>query len=85
MNYNAIRRQTPTVKIGCVSIGARHPIAIQSMTNTDTHDTEATIDQIKALALAGCDIVRITVPDAEAAKTILAIKEQGINLPPLLV
>ena len=81
MNYNAIRRQTPTVKIGCVSIGARHPIAIQSMTNTDTHDTEATIDQIKALALAGCDIVRITVPDAEAAKTILAIKEQGITTP----
>ena len=81
MNYNAIRRPTPEVRIGGVSIGAHHPIAIQSMTNTDTHDVEATIRQIKALASAGCDIVRITVPDAEAAKTILAIKEEGITTP----
>ena len=81
MNYNAIRRSTPEVKIGKVSIGADHPIAIQSMTNTDTHDVEATVGQIKALASAGCDIVRITVPDPEAAKTVLAIKEQGITTP----
>ncbi len=81
MNYNAIRRQTPEVKIGCVSIGAHNPIAIQSMTNTDTKDVNATIHQIKALTAAGCDIVRITVPDVEAAKTILAIKEQGITTP----
>ena len=81
MNYNAIRRSTPEVKIGKVSIGADHPIAIQSMTNTDTHDVEATVGQIKALAAAGCDIVRITVPDPEAAKTVLAIKEQGITTP----
>ena len=67
MNYNAIRRKTPEVKIGKVTIGADNPIAIQSMTNTDTHDAGATIAQIKALAWAGCDIVRITVPDVEAA------------------
>ena len=81
MNYNAIRRSTPEVRIGKVSIGADHPSAIQSMTNTDTHDVEATVGQIKALASAGCDIVRITVPDPEAAKTVLAIKEQGITTP----
>lgn len=81
MNYNAIRRRTPDVHIGKIAIGGLNPIAVQSMTNTDTHDVEATIDQIKALASAGCDIVRITVPDQEAAKTILAIKEQGITTP----
>ena len=81
MNYNAIRRPTPEVKIGKVAIGGQNPIAIQSMTNTDTHDVAATIHQIKALASAGCDIVRITVPDEEAAKTILAIKEEGITTP----
>ena len=81
MNYNAIRRQTPEVRIGGVAIGGQNPIAIQSMTNTDTRDVSATIAQIKALALAGCDIVRITVPDEEAAKTILAIKEEGITTP----
>ena len=81
MNYNAIRRVTPEVKIGKVAIGGQNPIAIQSMTNTDTHDAQATIAQIKALASAGCDIVRITVPDLEAAETILAIKEEGITTP----
>ena len=81
MNYNAIRRVTPEVKIGKVTIGGQNPIAIQSMTNTDTHNAAATIAQIKALASAGCDIVRITVPDEEAAGTILAIKEEGITTP----
>ena len=81
MNYNAIRRRTPEVKIGRVAIGGQNPIAIQSMTNTDTRDVAATISQIKALASAGCDIVRITVPDEEAAGTILAIKEEGITTP----
>ena len=81
MNYNSIRRRTPEVRIGKVAIGAHHPIAIQSMTNTDTRDVEATVNQIKALASAGCDIVRITVPDLEAAETVLAIKDQGITTP----
>lgn len=81
MNYNAIRRRTPEVRIGKIAIGGQNPIAIQSMTNTDTHDIYGTIEQIKALASAGCDIVRITVPDLEAAETILAIKEQGITTP----
>ena len=81
MNYNAIRRRTPEVRIGKLAIGGQNPIAIQSMTNTDTRDAGATIDQIKALTAAGCDIVRITVPDLEAAETVRAIKEQGITTP----
>ena len=81
MNYREIRRKTPEVRIGKLCIGGNHPIAIQSMTNTDTRDAEATIAQIKALASAGCDIVRITVPDMEAAETVRIIKEQGITTP----
>ena len=81
MNYNHIRRKTPTLQIGRVTIGGNSPIAIQSMTNTDTRDVAATIAQIKALASAGCDIVRLTVPDLEAAETIRAIKEEGVTTP----
>ena len=81
MIYNDVRRKTPTVRIGRVCIGGDHPIAIQSMTNTDTKDIAATVAQIKALATAGCDIVRLTVPDLEAAETIRAIREEGLTTP----
>ena len=81
MDYQKIRRQTRETRIGSVAIGGRNPIAIQSMTNTDTHDAEATISQILSLASAGCDIVRITVPDLAAAETVRVIKERGIGVP----
>ncbi len=81
MKYNEIRRKTRTVNIGTKRIGGNSPILIQSMTNTDTHDALATVAQIKALAAAGCDVVRITVPDIEAADTILKIKESEIKIP----
>ena len=81
MNYNQIRRESKCVKVGNIAIGGDAPIAIQSMTNTDTHDEKATTEQIKLLAERGCDIVRITVPDIEAANTILAIKESGVTIP----
>ena len=81
MNYNQIRRKTPAVMVGRVGIGGENPLAVQSMTNTDTHDVGATLAQIKALAAAGCDIVRLTVPDLEAAETIRALKEQGLSIP----
>ena len=77
MNYNQIRRTTKEIHIGRTAIGGNQPIAIQSMTNTDTHDKEATLRQILALEEAGCDIVRITVPDLEAADTIPFLKESG--------
>ena len=81
MDYQTIRRKTREVQIGGVRIGGKNPIAIQSMTNTDTHDVEATVQQILSLKRAGCDIVRITVPDLEAAETVRVIKEKGIDVP----
>ena len=81
MKYNEIRRKSREVVIGNRAIGGKNPIAIQSMTNTDTHDAAATVRQISAMEAAGCDIVRITVPTREAADTILAIKEAGISIP----
>ncbi len=81
MKYNQIRRRAKEIKIGKVAIGGQHPIAIQSMTNTDTADKVATVDQIRKLAAGGCDIVRVTVPDLESADTIRAIKNVGIDIP----
>lgn len=52
--------------MGSVGIGGNHPVSIQSMTNTDTRDVEATLAQIRALATAGCDIVRVALPEADA-------------------
>jgi len=71
------RRMTREVKIGSVSIGGGHPIVIQSMTNTDTRDAAATISQIKKLAWAGCEIVRVAVPDQEAAAALKEICRQS--------
>lgn len=71
---------TRTVKIGNRIIGGGNPVLIQSMTTTKTQDAEKTIEQIKALTTAGCDIVRVTVPDIEAAKQIDKIKD-NITIP----
>ena len=65
---------TRTINVGGVSIGGGSPVSIQSMTNTPTHDVEATLAQIRALAAAGCEIVRVAVPDMAAAKAIGALK-----------
>jgi (E)-4-hydroxy-3-methylbut-2-enyl-diphosphate synthase len=81
MIYNEIRRKTKKLKIGNIYIGGDSPIAIQSMTNTDTCDKEATLAQILELQGAGCDIVRITVPTLEAAQTIPYLKENGVSIP----
>lgn len=81
MKYNDIRRKTNKIKIGNTFIGGNAPIAIQSMTNTDTHDASATLKQIKELEEAGCDIVRIAVPDIDAAETVRALKTADVNIP----
>ena len=60
--------------MGGVPLGGGAPVSIQSMTNTPTHDVEATLAQIRALAAAGCDIVRVAVPDMAAAKAVGALK-----------
>lgn len=75
-----LREQTREVRIGTVAIGARHPVAIQSMTNTRTEDVQATVEQIHRLEAAGCEIVRSTVPTLEAAAALKEIKKQ-IHIP----
>lgn len=64
------RKKTRQIHIGPVAIGGGAPISVQSMTNTKTTDTEATLAQISALAAAGCDIVRLAVPDMDAARNL---------------
>ena len=64
------RKLTRQIHIGPVAIGGGAPISVQSMTNTKTTDTEATVAQIRALQAAGCDIVRLAVPDMEAAHNL---------------
>ena len=81
MNYNVIRRRSRKVKVGGLYVGGDSRLTVQSMTNTDTFDTEATVGQVRALANAGCDIVRITVPNEDAAHTVQAIKATGIKVP----
>lgn len=81
MIYNDIRRVSKEVSVGNICIGGNNPIAIQSMTNTDTHNKEATLAQIRSLESCGCDIVRITVPDQEAVETISFLKSNGVKIP----
>lgn len=74
------RRKTKTIHLGGLPVGGDSPIIVQSMTNTDTRDVKATVRQIKALEKAGCEIIRVAVPDREAAEAIPAIRKK-INLP----
>lgn len=71
---------TKRIMVGNVPVGGGAPVSIQSMCNTFTTDVDATVQQINRLAAAGCDIVRVAVPDMEAAKAIGKIKEQ-ISIP----
>src|SRR5579875_3518223 len=79
------RRKTVTVRIGNVRVGSEAPVAVQSMTNTDTADVASTIQQVAALAAAGSELVRVTVNNDEAAKAVPAIVEGldklGIDVP----
>jgi (E)-4-hydroxy-3-methylbut-2-enyl-diphosphate synthase len=68
------RRKTRRIYIGSVPVGGDAPIAVQSMTNTDTRDVASTIRQIQQLSEAGCDIVRLAIPDMEAADAFKRIK-----------
>ncbi len=74
------RRQTRQISIGNVKIGSKAPISVQSMTNTQTQDVKATTRQIIALEKAGCEIIRVAIPDMEAAQAIEKIKKQ-ITIP----
>lgn len=74
------RKLTREINIGGVKIGGNNPIAIQSMCNTDTRDVKATVEQIKKLEKAGCEIIRVAVPDMQAAECIRDIKN-SISIP----
>jgi (E)-4-hydroxy-3-methylbut-2-enyl-diphosphate synthase len=79
------RRKTPTVHIGRVRVGWEVPVVVQSMTNTDTADIPGTIDQVAALAVAGSELVRVTVNNEEAAAAVPHIVDglakRGIDVP----
>ena len=68
--FQAKRRKTRVVNVGNVGIGGDNPIRVQSMTTTNTQDVEATVAQTLALAEVGCEIVRITAPNKNAAKAL---------------
>jgi (E)-4-hydroxy-3-methylbut-2-enyl-diphosphate synthase len=79
------RRRTPTVDVGGVSVGSSHPIVVQSMTNTDTADADATAIQVAALAHAGSELVRVTVNNDAAAQAVPEIRRKlddlGVGVP----
>lgn len=70
------RRPTRKIKIKNIHVGGDSKISVQSMTNTDTRNIEATLDQTRALMVAGCDIIRVAVPDMEAAEALKEITRQ---------
>ena len=71
---------TKKLMVGRVAVGGGAPVSIQSMCNTKTDDVDATVAQIRALADAGCEIIRVAVPDEAAAMAVDRIKEQ-ISIP----
>ncbi|WP_432400492.1 flavodoxin-dependent (E)-4-hydroxy-3-methylbut-2-enyl-diphosphate synthase [Wukongibacter sp. M2B1] len=77
---NIVRKSTKKIKCGNRFIGGDSPISIQSMTNTDTRNINATVSQIKRLEEAGCEIIRVAIPDMEAAMAVKEIK-RNISLP----
>ena len=80
MSFVCSRKKTRQIKIGNVPVGGMAPITVQSMTTTPTVDVDATVSQIHRLENAGCEIIRVAVPDQEAAEAIKAIKPK-ISVP----
>lgn len=74
------RRQTKKIKVGSLYIGGDAPISVQSMTNSDTRDINATVNQIQRLIATGCELIRVAVPDKIAANNLSEIKRQ-ISIP----
>ncbi len=76
-----LRRNAKRIAVGPVAIGGDAPILVQSMTNTDPHDFAASLRQVQALEAAGCGLVRLTVPDKEAAGVFSYLREGGVRIP----
>ncbi len=81
MMYNEIRRKTKKIRIGDIYVGGDATVKVQSMTNTDSEDFDATYGQIKRLEAAGCEIIRMTVPTMEAAAVLGRLKASDIAIP----
>jgi (E)-4-hydroxy-3-methylbut-2-enyl-diphosphate synthase len=75
-----VRRTSKPIILGGVTIGGEAPVAVQSMTKTDTRDAKSTTEQIRELEDCGCEVIRVAVPDMEAAQAIREIKK-GIHIP----
>ena len=73
--------RTKTIQIGNLKIGGGHPVAVQSMTNTDTRNVAATVRQIRRLVATGCEIVRVAIPDPAAAAAFAKIRARVPNVP----
>ncbi len=80
MGFSLERKKTVQISVGRVLVGGGAPVSVQSMTNTPTEDAAATVAQIEALSAAGCEIVRVAVPDMEAAHALADIKG-AIDIP----
>ncbi len=81
MKYNEYRRKTRKIKVGNLYVGGDSPITVQSMTNVDSTDYDSLYAQMKALQEAGCDIIRMTVPDDESVRTLYRLKSSDITMP----
>jgi (E)-4-hydroxy-3-methylbut-2-enyl-diphosphate synthase len=75
-----VRKQTRQVRIGDIVVGGGSPVSVQSMTKTDTRDVNATVCQIKSLESGGCEIIRLAVPDMDAAQALGRIKK-AVSIP----
>ena len=73
----APRRTTRQIQVGSVGVGSQHPVSVQSMTTTKTHDIGATLQQIAELTAAGCDIVRVACPTDKDAEALPIIAKQS--------
>ena len=76
-----MRRPSRQINVGGILLGGDAPVSVQSMTNVPAHDFEGTAQQVLALEKAGCDIVRIAVPDEDAAPVFSAVRETGARVP----
>ncbi|HAR49123.1 MAG TPA: 4-hydroxy-3-methylbut-2-en-1-yl diphosphate synthase, partial [Smithella sp.] len=74
------RKRTKKINLDDVQIGGDAPVVVQSMTNTDTRDVQATVAQIKSLERAGCEVIRVALPDKEAVEALPHIKKR-IKIP----
>ena len=81
MNYNDKRRRTKPVTLRGITVGGNAPVSVQSMTNTDTRDIEATFRQVSELVAHGCDIVRLAIPDSDSVRTLTELRSRGIEAP----